>query len=684
MISLEEFWQWTVGTFGRLHIGDLSGYLVKLVAGFYDLTSWLQMANAALPNGVMTGFTVSFVVCNLLLVPILYAVLRVVWVLAAVGPARKAMTTFFILCLGVPLYPVVTALVLAFVWLGLGFSVLILSSFGPAALGFQCLILLCECTSGTIKYEQSKALKMQRRNQVVEDITCWELICGLLIGILSCCSFGLLSLLLTILKSPLVILSFVLRFAYESLCRWLILVRCGCRPVCSLCMPSGTLLVGAEARKISDLRSEGFSAKDLKDLGAEVGDLYAAGFTIAELSDGAEFRGEDFQGAGLGTDFDWHQCGGACWWWWFPLIFLTWLSALACLICMLLLMIVLSSIVKLILAVIWPAYISAGWLRLVTLARRRAAHRTCCEPLVQGLKAGYQIMWAGAMLTNICILNRTVWAKFELVMKTIGEVIEFAKGDRVELSADLRSLSLFPPVVVGLFTDSWDMQLRVLARRLEVSPNTIQEAWRGLARQMIRLGRVAIEEELITEEWVQEVPGELCIGLPARALLEAVERSPRGELVLVGGFSITAERVSDVGMDFADKLWTLFCDAQEARNAAQLSTDAHALLCAAILAGGGDPDSLPAGLAEAVKRYENLPKETYDRCQAILRPLIAFGLECGRQSQFKEKLELVIQSMAEVNSEDITEYLFQDPCVPTDVEEGSLSTAISSGDSDAS
>ena len=39
--------------------------------------------------------------------------------------------------------------------------------------------------------------------------------------------------------------------------------------------------------------------------------------------------------------------------------------------------------------------------------------------------------------------------------------------------------------------------------------------------------------------------------------------------------------------------------------------------------------------------------------------MIALSLECGRQREFKEKLELVIESMAHVNSEDITQYLFE-------------------------
>ena len=140
-------------------------------ARFQDLSVWLERVNATLPNHVMTGFTVSYVVVLLLFFPILYAVLRVVWALAAEGPARKSMTTFFILILGVPLYPLLAALLLALIWLLAGFVVLAISSFGPAALGLWALMQLWELMEKLVSEEQAQASRVQR-----EDITCWELI----------------------------------------------------------------------------------------------------------------------------------------------------------------------------------------------------------------------------------------------------------------------------------------------------------------------------------------------------------------------------------------------------------------------------------------------------------------------------------------------------------------------------
>ena len=68
--------------------------------------------------------------------------------------------------------------------------------------------------------------------------------------------------------------------------------------------------------------AEGHSAEDLKDLGASVGDLYGAGFTMLELYEEADFSRRDFYDAGLMEEVEWHERGGSCWWWWFPLVFL--------------------------------------------------------------------------------------------------------------------------------------------------------------------------------------------------------------------------------------------------------------------------------------------------------------------------------------------------------------------------
>ena len=52
--------------------------------------------------------------------------------------------------------------------------------------------------------------------------------------------------------------------------------------------------------------------------------------------------------------------------------------------------------------------------------------------------------------------------------------------------------------------------------------------------------------------------------------------------------------------DLPSRFGTSFVRAPAARNAAHIGADVHPLLCAALLAGGEDPESLPDGLATAV------------------------------------------------------------------------------------
>ena len=46
-------------------------------------------------------------------------------------------------------------------------------------------------------------------------------------------------------------------------------------------------------------------------------------------------------------------------------------------------------------------------------------------------------------------------------------------------------------------------------------------------------------------------------------------------------------------------------------------------------------------------------------CQAILRPLLAFVLECSKQAEFKAKLEIVIQSTSHMDSDEFVQHLFE-------------------------
>merc|ERR1712217_820362 len=130
-----------------------------------------------------------------------------------------------------------------------------------------------------------------------------------------------------------------------------------------------------------------------------------------------------------------------------------------------------------------------------------------------------------------------------------------------------------------------------------------------------------------------ELPSELCIGLPARGMLETIERSPNdGELVLASGVVLRNDKRHQNAA--FDRIWSNFMEARAAHTAAQITNEDRMLLCGALLAGGGKLDALPKGLADVVREYDKMPSNIHEQCQAILRPLMAVSIECSRAGAF--------------------------------------------------
>jgi len=421
----------------------------------------------------------------------------------------------------------------------------------------------------------------QQRIQVrTQDITFVQLGLGLLMGVVCLCTVGLCTFLSTIVKAPILILSGFCRAWWHAGRAWLEFVKC------SWCYQ-------ARPRQQQDSDSE---------------------------SD--------------------EESGSCFWWYWFPLIVIAWLIFIGVAVCVAALTVIVSALVKLIASAVWPAYVTSGWLRFFGGGTRRRDN-SCGLALVNGFKAGYQVLWVSDVLTNTLIMGR-----FELLSKAIEQFIELAKGGRQELDADCRRLSCLPPVVVGLFQSSWDLATRAIAEKLGIGKDDVEEAWRSLARQMIVIGREAVNAGLLTKDWVAEIPVELVIGLPARAMLDTLERSPKeGQIVLGSGLVLRSDQ-RPMGL-FFNKIWALLMEAQAAQAAAQLSGAARDGLCAILLAGGGDIDELPPGLRAMVQNFEMLPASTKELCLAVQRPLNAISVECSRQAAFKEKLELTIQGITD-------------------------------------
>jgi len=528
-----------------------SGWVVERFWGAYAVISQL-------PDVCPTGFLTTYAAAVVMLPVILYATLAMVWSLAAVGPARKFMTTFFILFLGIPLYPILTFLLLAVFWFVAGILGFVLVTLGAIAL---VAFLWWQLIDAKVRFVR----RQQETRVQTEDISCMHLSLGMVLGVSSLCTFGLCAFACTIIKAPFLLISGFIQAWWRFGKAWLELVR---SPNVDSC----------------------------------------------------------------------------CLWWWFPLILATFIVLVALGVCAAMMLIPVSALVKLLVSAIWPAYVTAGWLRFVGQRGTRRHDRSCFAAVEQGVKAAYQVLWASDVFTNALILGK---------LDKFAYLDDYVRGRRDDLDEEFRDLSCLPPVLVGLFGGSWDLAQQAIAEQLGIGKDDVEEAWRSLARQMIRIGREAVDDDMVTEKWVMSIPAELCIGLPARTMLETLERSPvDGEIVLSSGLVL---RHSDRPRgEFFDKMWQHLMEARDARWAVQLSKADRDCLCAALLAGGGSVDDLPPTLKTAVLSFEQLPAARHSACQAILRPLVAASLMCSRSEAFKSKLALTIEA---ITSDNVTDYM---------------------------
>jgi len=76
-----------------------------------------------------------------------------------------------------------------------------------------------------------------------------------------------------------------------------------------------------------------------------------------------------------------------------------------------------------------------------------------------------------------------------------------------------------------------------------------------------------------------------------------------------------------------------------------LTVDTRRGLNALLLAGGGDEEDLPPGLAEALHAFEQIPPDVRKSCLNVKRHLIAVALECSRQAAFKQRISSVFAAM---------------------------------------
>eukprot|EP00931_Biecheleriopsis_adriatica_P049246 TRINITY_DN28481_c0_g1_i1.p1 TRINITY_DN28481_c0_g1~~TRINITY_DN28481_c0_g1_i1.p1 ORF type:complete len:726 (+),score=102.01 TRINITY_DN28481_c0_g1_i1:60-2237(+) len=661
----------------------------------------------ACPEFATTGFATSYTVVLASLPFILVTSLVLVWSIASIGPARKTLSTALILTFGVPVYPILTALVLAIFWTVVSFAAWAAAIAAPIFLVVLALDALC-------------AVRPHQQQETVPACSIGEVICSVAMAISMCiasvCTTGACIFTLSLQQTTASDVIHVYVQFFLNVFTGHVHVDWDVAQVGFLTSYAATLVslplflsvglyktwsVSGRKRQVKTLAASAmvaavplypiltglvlaitwtgldFILSQLSIVGpiglAVVGWAnlwwYSFEFVAKErrspaVTDDIGF-GMLFVGFFMGlanlctfgslallltfvkapilfmcsiyhfiahTAQPLRETG-----WWCPIALLAWCFALIGGMCTLVLSIVLSALTKFVLAAIWPAYISTGWLRFFGGGGRRR-EAACCTPFVEGVKAGYQVLWASDLLTNAVIVG-----DFDLFKQTVNEFAEIATGQREQLSPECRTIACLPPVIVGLFLGSWDMTERVLANQLGVSVDVVQGAWASLRDQMIRIGKASLAAGLLDEDYVASIPPELVIGLPARVMLDTVDRSPEGELLLANGLCVT-EGTRPTG-GFFETVWQNLQQARSALHEASLTSEQRSSLCGALLAGGADVSSLPPGLACVVKEFEQLPESVRLKCETVHKHLIALAIECSRQRSFREQLESVIQSL---------------------------------------
>lgn len=205
------------------------------------------------------------------------------------------------------------------------------------------------------------------------------------------------------------------------------------------------------------------------------------------------------------------------------------------------LFVILSIIAKISLAALWPAYVASGWIRSFHSRRQNPALFNPFKALKHACIASYQVIWFSDAITNLAMYGPDVfrWDRPDII--SIGrfkrELSELVVGTRIELSPDIKRLSMFPPpVMIGILFDrnNWIQDLNEnfgrrevehLARSMNTEPSVLGKIWNSMFEHMYRVGQKNIENQLLNKDYLLELPPAAVTGLPQVALLKCVERT---------------------------------------------------------------------------------------------------------------------------------------------------------------
>ncbi len=204
-------------------------------------------------------------------------------------------------------------------------------------------------------------------------------------------------------------------------------------------------------------------------------------------------------------------------------------------------LVILSIIVKILLAALWPAYVASGWIRSLNSRRQNPASFNPFKALKHACIASYQVIWFSDAITTLAMYGADSFqqdrANIVSIERFNTELSELIAGTRIELSPDIQRLSIFPPpVMIGILFDrnNWIQDLNEnfgrreverFARSMNTDPSVLGKIWNSMFEHMYRAGKKNIQNQLLNKDYLLELPPAAVIGLPQVALLKCVQRT---------------------------------------------------------------------------------------------------------------------------------------------------------------
>jgi hypothetical protein len=221
---------------------------------------------------------------------------------------------------------------------------------------------------------------------------------------------------------------------------------------------------------------------------------------------------------------------GSWWLWLYPLFLIGFCLGVPIIISMVLF----SIIFKILLAGLWPAYVASGWIRTARARRLQPVVRNPFTALNQARIASYQVIWFSDAVTNLAMYYNSYQHDnyYDNYNSFLKELRELACGERTELSLELKNLSMFPPpTMIGILTNrnNWQIEVALIRNRIATNlgtdPRILQKIWNSFFQQTRKIGKENIENQLLTKDYLMEIPPAVTIGLSQLVIFACIVKT---------------------------------------------------------------------------------------------------------------------------------------------------------------